>query len=104
VDGATVAQSLGRPLSNNVPNVTVNVIAPGSLYGDRVNEVSIRVAKILRFGRTRTNVGLDINNIFNAAPILGYNESFVPGESGPWLTPTAILQPRYLKISAQIEF
>jgi hypothetical protein len=104
VDGAVVAQSLGRPLSNNAPNVTVNLIEPGSLYGDRVNEVSVRVAKILRFGRTRTNVGLDINNIFNAAPILNYNESFVPGEAGPWLTPTAILQPRYLKISAQIEF
>ena len=104
VDGAVVAQSLGRPLSNNAPNVTVNLIAPGSLYGDRVNETSIRVAKILRFGRTRTNLGLDINNIFNAAPILNYNESFVPGEAGPWLTPSSILQPRYLKVSAQVEF
>ena len=104
VDTAVVAQSLGRPLSNNVPNVTVNLIAPGSLYGDRVNEVSVRFAKILRFGRTRTSVGLDINNIFNSAAVLSYIESFVPGGPGPWLTPSAILQPRYLKISAQLDF
>ena len=102
LESATVAQSLGRPLSNNVPNVTVNMIAPGSLYGDRVNEVSVRFAKILRFGRTRTNVGVDINNIFNSAAVLSYNQSYVPG--GPWLTPTAILQPRYLKVSAQLDF
>jgi hypothetical protein len=43
--------------------VTVNLIQPGTLYGDRVNEIDLRIAKILRVGRTRTNVGLDIYNI-----------------------------------------
>jgi Carboxypeptidase regulatory-like domain len=104
VDTAVVAQSLGRPLSNNAPNVTVNLIAPGSVYGDRVNEISVRFAKILKFGRTRTNVGLDVNNIFNSAAVLNYNESFVPGGVGSRFTPTAVLQPRYLKISAQVDF
>jgi hypothetical protein len=104
VDGAVVAQSLGRPLSNSAPNVTVNLIAPGSLYGNRVNEVSLRLAKILRYARTRTNVGLDINNVFNSATVLSYNEAFVPGGAGPWLPPTSILQPRYLKVSAVVEF
>jgi len=104
VDNATVAQSLGRSLSNNAPNVTVNLIAPGSAYGDRVNEVSVRLAKIVRFGRTRTTVGIDINNVFNSAAILDYNEGFIPGGRGPWLTPIAIMQPRYAKISAQIDF
>ena len=63
VSNALVQPSLGRPLSNNAPNVTVNLVEPGTLYGDRINEVDLRLAKILRFGRTRTNVGFDIYNI-----------------------------------------
>ena len=34
----------GRAPSGNVPNVTINLIEPGSLYGDRVNAVDVRVA------------------------------------------------------------
>ena len=45
----------------------------GHVYGDRLNEVDFRVAKILRFGRTRTNVGVDVYNLFNANPVLTYN-------------------------------
>ena len=56
---------LGRPLSGGAPNVTVNLIEPGVLWGDRVNVIDLRVAKILRFGRTRTNVGVDVYNLFN---------------------------------------
>ena len=57
VPSAVVAQTLGRPLAGSVPNVTVNLIAPGAVYGDRVNEIDLRIAKVLRFGHTRTNVG-----------------------------------------------
>jgi hypothetical protein len=38
------------------------------MYGDRLNEVDFRIAKLLRFGRTRTNVGVGIYNLFNANP------------------------------------
>ena len=58
--------------------MTVNLIEPGTLYGDRVNEIDFRFAKILRFGRTRTNVGFDIYNILNSAPVLTYNQTFTP--------------------------
>src|SRR5205807_10566241 len=64
--GSAVAQSLGRALSGNVTTVTVNLIPPGALYGDRVNEIDLRIAKVLRFGRTGTTVGLDIYRLLNA--------------------------------------
>ena len=84
------------------------MIEPGTLYGDRVNEVDVRIAKILRFGRTRTNIGVDIYNLANRASILTYNQTFVlPSSTNPngsWLTPTSVLQPRFVKISAQIDF
>ena len=71
-------------------------------FGDRVNEVDLRVAKILRFGRTRTNVGLDIYNLFNASAVLTYNQAFNPG--GRWLVPTTVMSARFAKLSASIDF
>jgi hypothetical protein len=101
--------TLGRPFANSAPNVTVNLVEPGTLYGDRVNEIDVRFAKILPFGRTRTNVGFDIYNILNANPILTYNQAFNPvisttNLSSNWLAPQSTLQPRFLKFSAQIDF
>jgi Carboxypeptidase regulatory-like domain len=93
--------TLGRAFTG-VPNVTVNLVEPGTLYGDRVNEVDIRLAKILRFGRTRTNVGFDIYNILNSAAVLSYNQSY--SATGAWLVPTGVLQPRFLKFSVQVDF
>ena len=104
VPNSAVAPSLGRNLSNGAPNVTVNLIEPGSMYGDRVNEVSIRVARVIRAGRSRVNIGIDVYNLLNAAPVLDYNPRFIPGGTGPWTTPIQILQPRYAKVSAQVDF
>jgi hypothetical protein len=105
---AVIAPSLGRSLSSNAPTATVNLIEPGTLYGDRVNEVDLRLAKILKVGRMRANVGFDIYNIFNRAAVLTYNQTFVlptaASPNGSWLTPTSVLQPRFFKISAQLDF
>ena len=83
--------------------VTVNLIEPGTLYGDRVNQIDLRFAKILRFGRTRTNVGLDVYNLTNGNPILAYNQTFSPTTT-TWLRPNSVLQARFVKFSAQIDF
>jgi hypothetical protein len=104
---SAIAPSLGRNLSNNAPSATVNLITPGTLYGDRVNEFDLRLAKIIRIGRVRTNVGVDVYNMFNSAPVLTYNQAFVPAtatSAGSWLQPTSVLQARFFKVSAQIDF
>jgi hypothetical protein len=97
-----IAPSLGRPLSGNAPNATVNLVEPGTMYGDRINVVDMRVAKILRFGRTRTNVGFDIYNIFNANPVITNNMTFVP--NGTWLRPNSILAARFARFSLSVDF
>src|SRR2546430_1575869 len=56
----SVAQSLGRDLAGGAANVTVNLVTPGALLGDRINNLDFRVAKILKFGRTRSQVTVDI--------------------------------------------
>ncbi|HVZ20102.1 MAG TPA: carboxypeptidase regulatory-like domain-containing protein [Vicinamibacterales bacterium] len=99
---AQIAQTLGRaPSGVNV--VTVNLIAPGSLYGDRVNELDLRLSKVLKFNRTRTLISLDLYNALNSAAVLTYNNTYSPTSSA-WLTPTSVLAARVLKIGASFDF
>jgi hypothetical protein len=99
---ADVAPSLGRNLSGNAPNVTVNLVAPGTMYGDRINQLDIRVGKFLRRGRSRLLIALDAYNALNSSAVLSYNNAFIPG--GPWLQPLAIVTPRFFKLTAEFEF
>jgi hypothetical protein len=103
VPAAVIAQSLGRAPSGGVANVTVNLVTPGTLYGDRINELDIRIAKLLRVSGTRTKVSLDIFNVLNSAAVLTYNHTYSP-TSTTWLTPTSVLGARFAKIGATFEF
>jgi hypothetical protein len=100
VPSAVVAQTLGRPLAGNTATVTVNLIAPQTLFGDRINQVDFRVAKVLRFGRTRTQVGVDMFNVLNSNDPQGYLQTFGP----TWLRPTSVIDARFVRISGQIDF
>ena len=102
LSNAQVQPILGRPLSGSQTSITVNMIEPHSILGERVNELNMRVGKIFRIGAHRANIGVDFYNLLNAATPLSYNQAFIP--SGPWLTPTSVLSARFMKISAQLDF
>jgi hypothetical protein len=102
VSTAEAARTLGRPLSGNATSVTVNLIEPGTVWSDRVNVFDIRVAKVLRFGRMRANIGVDVYNLLNSSAVLTNNAAFNPG--GTWLAPTSVLSARFAKVSASIDF
>jgi hypothetical protein len=106
VSSATVAQWLGRPLSGNTPNVRVNLLKPDHMRSERATQLDFRVGKILRFGRTRANVAVDLYNALNADTILQPNMTFTPG--GAWLTPTGTQTPvmtaRTTKFTIQYDF
>jgi hypothetical protein len=102
VPSSTVALSLGRPLSGNIQFAEVDLVAPGDVKGDRINQLDFRVSKILRFGRARTQLAVDLYNALNANPIENYNQAFIAG--GAWLTPTGILSARFAKLTAQFDF
>ena len=96
---AQVAPSLGRPLAG-VNTVTVNVLEPGTLYGDRINQLDLRASKTLRFGGQRLLLGLDVYNAMNVNPVTGYNQTW----GTTWLSPTSILAARFAKVTAQFDF
>jgi hypothetical protein len=84
-------------------NTSVNLIVPGQSFGERINQVDLRLAKIVRFGRTRTDLGIDWYNVLNANPGLTYNQTFT-GTGLTWLRPTTILLPRFLRVNATVHF
>jgi carboxypeptidase family protein len=99
---AVVADSLGRTLSGNAANVTINLVRPGVMYGERINEIDLRAGKVVKFGGSRATVALDFYNALNSSAALTYNNAFVPG--GTWPQPLTIMSPRCVKITAEVNF
>jgi hypothetical protein len=103
VTSAQVLAAIGRPLPGGAATQTVNIVKQGEVYGPRVSTVDLRVAKILRFGSTRTNVGLDLYNLFNSNTGTAFNQNF--GVDGlTWMRPTAVLSPRFLRFNVTFDF
>jgi hypothetical protein len=96
---AVIAPSLGRNLSGGTANVTLNLVAPGTMYGERLNELDLRFAKTFRLGTRTIRANFDIFNALNGNAVRAVNANYAA-----WLTPTAILDPRLFKISGQFDF
>ena len=89
------------PLSGGAANVTVPIVAPGSVYGDRLNQTDFRVGKIVRFaGTRRVTASLDVYNLFNASSIQRVNGTY----GSAYLNTLIIMAARYAKIGAQLDF
>jgi hypothetical protein len=73
---------------------------PGQMYSDRINQFDVRFGKILRFGRTRTIVGVDIYNITNSSVTLTSNNTY----GSTWLRSTAFTPARWVKVTGQLNF
>jgi hypothetical protein len=97
---AQVLAILGRPIVGGGANLSTNLLVPGQSYGQRVNQVDFRAAKIIRIGRTRTLAGIDLYNLFNANPGLTYNQTFGTN----YLRPTSILMPRFVRFNVTVDF
>jgi len=96
---AVVQPSLGRPLSGGAANVTVNLVEPGTMYGERSNLLDMRFSKILKFSRYRTALSLDLSNMLNGSAVTTLNNNFAT-----WQVPTGIDLARFAKISASFDF
>jgi hypothetical protein len=95
--------TLGRALAGAQPNMTINMVEPGSLFVERLNQLDFRVGKIIRYGRTRSTINLDIFNALNADAIRAINNAYASW-IGPGYRPSGVLLPRFFKISATFEY
>jgi hypothetical protein len=90
--------TLGRPVSGG--QTETHLIAPGTQYGERVNQVDFRLGKNLSVGRSKIKANVDFYNLFNSSAILQWNTRYGPS----WLNPTQITQGRIIKFGAQLDF
>ena len=63
-------------------------------------DVDLRIAKVLRFGGRRAQVGIDIFNAMNSNVAQGYLQTF----GTTWLRPTSVMDARFARVSGQIDF
>jgi hypothetical protein len=96
---AEVQASLGRPLSAT-QTVRVNLIPPGTVFGDRINQLDLRFAKNLRLGGARLKAMLDLYNTLNTNAPLWYNFAF----DANWERPAIIMPARMAKFGVQVDF
>jgi len=64
-----------------------------------MNQVDLRIGKIVKLERTRARISLDIYNVLNASPVLTQSNAFAT-----WQQPQSILNSRFAKIVLQLDF
>ena len=97
VPGADVQAALGRPSS--LGTVSLNVIPPGTNFGDTLHQLDLRFAKILDFGGSNFRASFDIYNVFNSNAVS--REQF---SLNTWLVPIGLQPGRLAKVSFQYNF
>ena len=81
-------------------SATVSLVEPGTMFGDYMYQLDIRIAKSIRYRRMRGRLTLDLANILNANAVLVQNNTY----GANWLRPAFSLQARLIKPGIQIEF
>ena len=85
------------------PQGQVNLLQPGRVYGERINQVDMRFGKGLTFGnRTRANIAVDVMNLSNANTPTSYQQNY--GDGRQYLQPLTILNPRLARFNVTVEF
>ena len=99
---AQIAPSLGRNLSAGVNGTgTIDLIAPATQYGERLNQLDLRASKIFRLPGSRSlQANVDVYNAPNVDTVLNQTNTY----GAIWLRPSSILQARFFKFSIQLQF
>jgi hypothetical protein len=101
VPNSQIQAQLGHLPVGALPNgfTTVSLIPPGTTYYDRINQLDLRLGKILRYGRYRANLSLDLYNVFNKSIVTAASLAYAT-----WLAPSNVIAPRLTKVSLTFDF
>jgi carboxypeptidase family protein len=107
VSNAAIVPSLGRNLGSCRGaatcngNVTVDLIPPTVLFEPRLQQLDLRLSRVIRFGGTRRlRADVDVYNVFNASNVLSMNTTYGSG----WQDVRQILGGRLVRLGGQINF
>jgi hypothetical protein len=107
--GTTLAGSSATTVQRN--------LLSNDTYGERIILADLKLAKNIRFGGRRLNIGFDIFNVFNSDAALQYCATFpnperdilgcgsiAGGNLRPWRTVEGITTPRYGRFQVTFDF
>ncbi len=97
----------GRPIVGNTAgaaSIVVNLVQPNTVFLDYQNRLDLRIGKLFRFGQTKIQGFADIFNVFNAGTALTVNQTYAAAGANSWLTPTTIMDGRYVRFGMQLNF
>jgi hypothetical protein len=78
----------------------VNVVDPGQEFVKHIQQLDLRLSKILKMGRTRAALSVDFANLLNA----NYTQTITTAYGSRWLAPANIMDARLIKLGAQFDF
>jgi Carboxypeptidase regulatory-like domain len=92
-----------------ISNIALTDNANRVYSGQRRNQIDMRFAKVLRFGRTRSDIGVDLNNLLNTnyatTFVTAYTYSANNAQLGSlWSAPSAIYGPRFIRLNYTLNF
>jgi len=100
-----IVPALGRQqAAGATARKTIELIEPGTLYGERLNQFDFRVGKLFTMGRYRVRGDMNVYNAFNTDYTPTVNTTFSTAATSQYLRATTVLQGRVIKFSGQIEF
>ena len=111
---AEIFPSLGRHLAScpsqtaatcNQNYPAIDLIPPFSQYGDRIQQVDLRLTRNFPLAGSRKLQGnFDIYNILNASTAQNEQATYRVGPANQWRNPIQIMGGRLIKFSAQLTF
>jgi len=98
---AQIFQSLGRNLSSGSNGtVLLDLVPPGTMYADRLNQLDFRVTKRFKLALGHMQAQFDLYNLLNANPPLSLQTRY----GSAWQTPTLTLIGRLAKFGLLFDF
>jgi hypothetical protein len=101
-----ITPSLGRPLSGGATTANIPLVAPQTMFEDRIVRLDLRLSKSLQIQRFRIQLNVDAYNALNANSVRALSSQFGSGgrASAAWQRPSQILDPRLIQVGGQISF
>jgi hypothetical protein len=84
-------------------SVSVNLITPNSLYGDRFNQLDLSLSKSVGIGWGRLRLAFDLYNALNSNSVQNVTTAYSP-TGNRWQRPTTFLDPRLARVTAALQF
>jgi len=75
-------------------------VKPGTMYGERLHQIDVRVSKEIALRSVRVRPLFDIYNLLNGNVAVLLNNTF----GASWQSPTSVLGGRLAKLGVQITF